>query len=218
SAATDNTGVAGYAVYEAPGVPQGGVFYGSLIADLDASARSFTITGLSPSTSYAFWVEAYDAAGNMSEDGPLVVVTTAQDFLDTNGHVFHDDAAWLSATGITRGCHPPANDRFCPDDPVTRGQMAAFLARALARAPAPPATFPDTTGPLFAGDAACLAPTGITRGCNPPANDRFCPDDPVTRGQMAAFLARALGLPPAPPGTFTDTTGTVFARDIDSLA
>ena len=38
-----------------------------------------------------------------------------------------------------------------------------------------------------------LAAEGITKGCNPPANDRFCPDDDVTRGQMAAFLHRALG-------------------------
>jgi hypothetical protein len=38
-----------------------------------------------------------------------------------------------------------------------------------------------------------LAAAGITQGCNPPLNDRFCPDKSVTRGQMAAFLARALG-------------------------
>src|SRR5690606_1831895 len=42
----------------------------------------------------------------------------------------------------------------------------------------------------------------ISRGCNPPRNDRFCPDDYVTRRQMAAFLHRALRThhePPAPP-------------------
>jgi hypothetical protein len=40
-----------------------------------------------------------------------------------------------------------------------------------------------------------LGTAGVTVGCNPPDNDRFCPNDRVTRGQMAAFLARALGLP-----------------------
>jgi hypothetical protein len=40
-----------------------------------------------------------------------------------------------------------------------------------------------------------LAEAGITKGCNPPGNDRLCPDDPVTRGQMAAVLTRALGFP-----------------------
>jgi len=45
----------------------------------------------------------------------------------------------------------------------------------------------------FAADIAWIAAAGITRGCNPPANDLFCPTDVVTRQQMAAFLARALG-------------------------
>ena len=40
-------------------------------------------------------------------------------------------------------------------------------------------------------DTPKLANAGVTRGCNPPRNDRFCPDDYVTRGQMAAFLVRA---------------------------
>jgi hypothetical protein len=55
------------------------------------------------------------------------------------------------------------------------------------------ATFPDdvpTTHPFFRFVEA-LARAGITSGCAPGA---FCPDDPVTRGQMAVFLATALGL------------------------
>jgi hypothetical protein len=38
-----------------------------------------------------------------------------------------------------------------------------------------------------------LANAGVTRGCNPPDNDRFCPEEVVTRQQLAAFLRRALG-------------------------
>ncbi|MFP3914708.1 MAG: S-layer homology domain-containing protein, partial [Actinomycetota bacterium] len=80
-------------------------------------------------------------------------------------------------------------------DPVTRGQMAAFLHRALGDEPASgeEPEFTDTAGTVFAEDIAWLADSGITRGCNPPDNDRYCPGDPVTRGQMAAFLHRALG-------------------------
>jgi hypothetical protein len=44
-------------------------------------------------------------------------------------HVFHNDIAWLADHGITKGCNPPGNDLYCPNDPVTRGQMAAFLHR-----------------------------------------------------------------------------------------
>jgi|GEM_PF-2102661 len=111
-------------------------------------------------------------------------------FGDAVSSMFADDIAWLAATGITKGCDPPANTQFCPDQPVTRGQMAAFLVRALDLRPAS-GRFTDTAGSVFAADIAALANAGVTRGCNPPRNDRFCPDDYVTRGQMAAFLVRA---------------------------
>ncbi len=50
-------------------------------------------------------------------------------FVDDDGSVFEADIERLAAAGITKGCNPPVNDRFCPNDPVTRGQMAAFLVR-----------------------------------------------------------------------------------------
>lgn len=50
-----------------------------------------------------------------------------QDVGDDN--VFSTDIEWMATQGITTGCNPPTNDRFCPDDPVTRAQMAAFMRR-----------------------------------------------------------------------------------------
>jgi hypothetical protein len=59
-----------------------------------------------------------------------VVALAANQFTDVaDSNVFHDDIAWLADLGITKGCNPPTNDRFCPGDNVTRGQMAAFLHR-----------------------------------------------------------------------------------------
>ena len=46
-----------------------------------------------------------------------------------DSNVFVHDIEWLADSGVTRGCNPPANDMFCPDDPVSRSQMAAFLHR-----------------------------------------------------------------------------------------
>ena len=43
---------------------------------------------------------------------------------------------------------------------------------------------------IFHGDISWLADAGVTLGCNPPANDAFCPGDNVTREQMAAFMRR----------------------------
>ena len=114
------------------------------------------------------------------------------DFADDDGSVFEADIEKLAAAGITRGCNPPVNDRFCPEQAVTRGQMAAFLARALDLPVGGSVDFVDDDGSIFEEDIERLAAAGITRGCNPPINDRFCPNDPVTRAQMAAFLHRAL--------------------------
>ena len=61
--------------------------------------------------------------------------------------------------------------------------------------PAPAtATFNDvpTSHPFFQFVEA-LAKSGITGGCNA-APPLYCPDQPLTRGQMAVFLAKALGL------------------------
>src|SRR5690606_31053417 len=52
-------------------------------------------------------------------------------FTDDDGHVFEADINAVATAGFTRGCNPPVNDMFCPEDLVTRGQMAAFLVRAL---------------------------------------------------------------------------------------
>lgn len=65
--------------------------------------------------------------------------------------------------------------------------------------PAPAvATFNDVpTGHAFFRFIEALVAAGITTGCDtsPPL---YCPDNPVTRGQMAAFISRALGLQFAP--------------------
>ena len=52
-------------------------------------------------------------------------------FVDDNGSTFESDIDKLGATGVSRGCNPPENDRFCPNDYVTRQQMAAFIRRAV---------------------------------------------------------------------------------------
>jgi hypothetical protein len=97
----------------------------------------------------------------------------------------------LSAAKIALGCTPT---RFCPDDPVTRGQMAAFLTRAFKyRDGAGADLFSDDDQSVFQTDIDRLATAGVTKGCNPPTNDAYCPEAAVTRGQMATFLRRALG-------------------------
>ena len=114
-------------------------------------------------------------------------------FIDMFDNIFLDDIAFMQEAGITKGCNPPVNDLYCPDDFVTRAQMAAFLVRAFGYTDDGGGDlFVDDDGSTFETDIDRLGTAGVTRGCNPPSNDRFCPNDFVTRGQMAAFLNRAL--------------------------
>ncbi|MBB6734676.1 DUF4832 domain-containing protein [Cohnella zeiphila] len=64
SASTDNVGVAGYDIYRS------GTYAGS------STGTSFTDTGLQAQTTYTYTVKAKDAAGNVSNAGNAVSVTT----------------------------------------------------------------------------------------------------------------------------------------------
>ena len=111
--------------------------------------------------------------------------------------------------GITTGCSTsPA--LFCPGGTVTRGQMAVFIERAMGNflpSPSPTGMFADLSpSDPFTPFIEEFYNVGITTGCttNPL---RYCPNAPVTRGQMAVFILRALGNfspDPSPRGMFSD--------------
>jgi hypothetical protein len=154
----------------------------------------------------------FDASGHPAS------ATCDGTFCDDDGSTFEPAIESIASEGITGGCNPPLGDEYCPNDLVTRGQMAAFLARGLPLSDAGDANFKDVAGTTFESPINQIAAAGIARGCNPPANDRYCPDDPVTRGEMAAFLARALGLPDAGSANFKDVAGTTFESPINQIA
>jgi len=99
----------------------------------------------------------------------------------------------LARRGIANGC---GGGNFCPDDPVSREQMAVFLLRALDPAPDPPACTTPVFNDVPASSPYCrwieeLVRRGVTAGCG---GGRYCPADPVTREQMAVFLTTTFGL------------------------
>lgn len=65
TASTDNVGVTGY-----------DVFRGTTLIGSTTTARTFAVSGLTPSTTYSFSVKAKDAAGNVSASSNVVNVTT----------------------------------------------------------------------------------------------------------------------------------------------
>ena len=92
----------------------------------------------------------------------------------------------LVAAGISSGC---SADSFCGSDFVTREHMATFMARAFDLPNSNEQPFGDVVENQHTWAIRALAAAGITSGCG---NGNFCPDDPVTRAQMASFLIRAI--------------------------
>ena len=113
--------------------------------------------------------------------------TTTDFFSDDASSIHQGDINRLAAAGITVGCAP---GRFCPTGTVRRDEMASFLARALQLAPSTTDHFTDDGRNQHEDNINRLASSGISGGGAP---QRYCPAGTVTRGQMAAFLYRALG-------------------------
>jgi len=135
-------------------------------------------------------------------------------FRDDDGNVHEGNIEAIAAVGITLGCD---TELYCPSDTVTRGQMAAFINRAVDLPDAPGDYFSDDNGSPFEPDINRLAQAGVTLGCDSSGN--YCPNGLVTRGQMAAFLVRAYGYTAgAGSDRFDDDNGSTFEPDIERLA
>ncbi|MGC8915609.1 MAG: carboxypeptidase regulatory-like domain-containing protein [Thermoanaerobaculum sp.] len=118
----------------------------------------------------------------------------------------------LYAEGVSSGCSSsPA--LFCPTSPMTRRQVAVWLAKAKTGGAVPVSGTVPGLGSyncvsggtsvfldVAPGEPTCkfihyLAAQSITSGCG---GGNFCPDSPVTRAQMAVFTAKATAPGPIP--------------------
>jgi YVTN family beta-propeller protein len=95
--ATDDTRISGYRIYRG----------GSLVTTVASSADSCSIAGLTPGVSYAFGVEAFDAAGNVSSELSITASTNATLRIDTNGMTAATAESPYSATLAANGGTAP---------------------------------------------------------------------------------------------------------------
>jgi hypothetical protein len=120
---------------------------------------------------------------------------------------------------ITAGC---STTQYCPDSSVTQAQMAVFVTRSRLGATY---QFTYPTFPMFADVPPThqffswiqkMGQLGINSGC---AVGVYCPDDPVTRGQMAALVMRGdfNQLLPTTTPVVTSVTPTAAPRGFTAL-
>jgi hypothetical protein len=110
---------------------------------------------------------------------------------------YFDAANLMFAAGVTNGCVPsstPDARSFCPGDNVTRGEMAAFIVRAVTGTTMPaiynPTPYFTDVAPtdIFFPYIQKFEELAITNGCG---GGQFCPNDTIPRWEMAMFMVRA---------------------------
>ena len=99
----------------------------------------------------------------------------------------------LARRGVVAGCSAA---EYCPEDPVSREQMAVFVLRAKEPGLTPPACGTPMFADLPAGSPFCrwveeLARRNVVAGCG---GGNYCPATPVTREQMSVLLSVTFGL------------------------
>lgn len=113
NASTDNVGVTGYDVYR-----NGTKINGSLV-----TTTTFNVTGLTPSTSYSFFVQALDAAGNISGNSNTINITTSAPTGCTGTGAINFQR-WLNITG-TSVANLTSNANY-PNNPSSSGTLTLF--------------------------------------------------------------------------------------------
>ena len=132
-------------------------------------------------------------------------------FVDDDGNIHEGFIEAIADAGITQGC---TADRYCPLGFVTRAQMSSFLQRALSLPPGGDA-FVDDEGNVHEEAINAVAAAGIAEGCD---EGRFCPEEPVTRAQMAAFIVAGFDLIPSFVNFFRDDDESIHEPDINATS
>ena len=135
-----------------------------------------------------------------------------------NGRFCDDDATaheprieTIAGWGITQGCDY-WNPRYCPEDSITRRQMAAFLHRAVTHRAGtePTSTEAPALNDVEEGFSLPYIQWAVTAGVMKAPEGKFNPDGIVTRADMAEMITAAfdhITLPAASQGIFADMTG-----------
>ena len=155
--------------------------------------------------------EAENGELYMTDHGGSLYRVVAPPYTDVADHSLIDHIMWITNEGISTGC---GGGEYCPNDAVTRAEMAAFLSRALDLPATGEDFFNDDNGHPLEISINRVAAAGIASGC---AANRYCPNSPVTRAQMASFLDRAFDFPATGNDYFSDDEGSTHEDAINRL-
>lgn len=133
-------------------------------------------------------------------------------FVDDDGSPYEPSIIKIADAGITSGC---STDLYCPYALITRAEMATLLVRAFGLPASSRDAFSDDGASSHHSSINALAAAGVTNGCR---TGRYCPTSTVTRGELATFIMRALGLQLSSRDYFSDDNGSVHEPAINAVA
>jgi plastocyanin len=208
--------------------PIGGGASGSCAAS-DCYSVSVSVPSSRPAT---HWDARFRETLTAGADAPVSgtwAIHMGDSFTDVpRSHPFYKKIETLLHGGITSGC---SESTYCPSYVVRRGQMALFVARAVAgtddNIPADgrvlgkiyhcvaggSSAFADVLPTdIFCKAIHYIASQNVTLGCSA---TQFCPNEEINRNAMAALLAKAIVVPrggPFVPEDYTDpVTGNSYS-------
>jgi hypothetical protein len=150
-------------------------------------------------------------APRLSAPGGPILTATSDSFVDDDDSPHEGDIEILYAQGVTLGCGLSV---YCPNDPMTRGQIALFITRQLSLPSAEVDYYDDDHGSLYEAAINSVTAVGIGFGCG----DRlFCPDQPLLREEMAELLVRTFSIAASSTNWFDDDDGSAFEPSINAL-
>jgi hypothetical protein len=174
----------------------------------DATGDCYRLSVQAPGRPAVDWdVTVHEVSGGVGRTWTMHLGGSFQDVTLTAP--YYKAAEALLHNGITLGC---GSDGFCPNGPLVRQQAAVWLARVISGTDA--AVPQSGSVPSLGGTWSCgaggkslfedvaldatycrhvhfLAQKGATAGCSS-SPQKFCPEEPTSRGQAAALLARLL--------------------------
>ncbi len=188
-AAKDDTAVSAYRIYK----------NGQLAATVSGSVLSYRATGLASSTAYRFKVEAGDAAGNWTTDGPEATFRTNAKSEPGDANAGTPDSS--GSNGTTEPTAPtvpvtPAEPTEPTEPPVPAGELP----------------FKDVDGKAdWAKEAiGALYRLGIVQGTS---QTTFEPKKNITRADFMALLVRLLDLRADFDSNFSDVSPSDYYYD-----
>lgn len=158
------------------------------VAELVKDTTEYYDSGLSAGTRYYYKVEAYNDTGRSESNVAEARTNTRMYFSDIGGVPWAKDAIEnLAGMGIIKG---KSGTLFMPNDTVTRAEFAVMLVRAFGLETAPVGSLADVRYDKWYYREVMIAENfGIVSG---DGNNRFYPERPITREEIAVMVFRAL--------------------------